>query len=269
MSGKSYSYKFTLADDPCKASTPTQKFKTAKEAKSWKVTLLGSTDATFSVPVSWNPSDCDGTHTYTIVYGTGKAGDKAYDLYNHASKYLSYDSTTKKLKLLKTTPVSKAATGLKIYATAKNSAGYAITGDDNKLTITLDMTDPCLKAKAAFAKVADVVYTLGGAAKTFQWVKPTITPTVCVSEITFPTEYTVTIPKAISAIVTKGSVSGSNQPYTLAKTSLDTYVGTHVMTVQAKQGSTALDTKLSFNIIIKGTCDSATVTKVTPKAFTW
>jgi hypothetical protein len=204
-----------------------------------------------------------------ITYGTGQAGDKAYDLFNDANKYLSYDSSTKKLKLLKTTPTSKAATGLKIYATAKTSAGVAITGDDNKLTITLDMTDPCLKAVSAFKAIADVSYTLGGSAVTFNVAKATITPTECVTEIAWPAEYTITVPEKLKNIVSKGSVSGDNLPYTIAKTSDTKLVGTHAMTVEAKQGSTALKTKLSFNIVIKEACDSATLTKVTPKDTNW
>lgn len=266
--GKSYSYKFTLADDPCTAGTPTQKFKTAKETKTWKVTVLSGKDVTFDVPVSWTPSACDGTHTYDITYGTGQVGDKTLALTTAADKYLSYSSSTKQLKINKYTGTAQVGTGYVIYATAKTSAGVAITGADNKLTINLEIVDPCLTATSTFAPISDVVYTLGANAVTFNVAKATISAP-CVNEIAWPAEYTITVPSKLSSVVTKGSVSGDKLPYTIAKTSDTKLVGTHVMTVEAKQGSTALKTKLSFNIVIKEACDSATLTKVTPKDTNW
>lgn len=65
-----------------------------------------------------------------LVYGTGIAKDKTYDLSQIANKGgLSYDSSTKTLTIPKSLASAKAATGYLIYVTAKTSAGVVITNN--------------------------------------------------------------------------------------------------------------------------------------------
>lgn len=270
VAGKSYDFKVTIAADPCELSTPTQVVVTANEAKTWDCTMIQTDSCTFDVAMAWNPSVCDSTATYGIKYGTGLAGDAAYDLSADSNEYLKYDASTKKLTLKNTTPTDKAATGLTIEVTGKTAGGVVIPTAGNKQTITLNLVDPCQAATATFAAVTDVVYTLGEADATFQWVKPTISPTECNSgEIVFDSDYEVTIPTAIADIITPAPVAGNNKPYTLTSTNLEKYVGTHEFTVQAKDETTKLSTALKFNVIIKSTCDSVSVTLPTLSAANW
>lgn len=123
---------------------------------------------------------------------------------------------------------------------------------------------------STFAAVSDVVYTLGEADATFQWAKPSFTPTECdAGEIAFDGDYEVTIPDAISAIITANNVNGNNKPYTISSTSDEQYVGTHKITVQAKDESTMLTNKLEFNVVIKSSCDSVSVTRPSLSDETW
>lgn len=259
VAGKSYSFKFTLADDPCIASTPTQKLLDTSKTATWECTLLGDKDCTHVVALKWDPAGCDGTHTYTLKYGTGQAGDKLYDL--SVAGTLTYTADTKTLTAKTSIATSNAGTyTIEVTATTSNSKSVA----NQKQTITVKLIDPCQKAKTTFAAVATQTYKLGDASKTFTYKKPTITPTACNSgEIAWESDYKTTIPSAITALVTKAAAVSDTVTMTIAKAeTTDTkYVGSHTITVQASDETTKLDTALSITLKITDECETATVTK--------
>jgi len=201
LASETYNYKFQVMTDPCSSSSPTETLLEASRTATWAYTLLGDTNGEHVIDMNWNPSACDDIHKYSITWGTGSSGDATFDL--NADGKLTYDSVNKKLIIDKTTTTDKAGT-YTIYVAALTATDVAVPlGDDNenRQTITLTLTDPCVTAVATFVPVADVTYKLGDTAASFDIEGASFAPAACNAEIDFPSEYVVTIPTAIQAVM--------------------------------------------------------------------
>lgn len=145
-----------------------------------------------------------------------------------------------------------------------------MSNNDNKQTILLTIVDPCQVAVATFVAVKTQTYKLNTNALTFSFAKPTITPTACnAGEIAWDSDYTIDIPKVIQDIVTVAPALGNTKSFTVAKTALTKYIGTHSITVTVKDEKTVLKNTLTIKLSITDECETATVTIPTLADITW